>query len=207
TLTRPGFRAGEPWDWQDPMGKNWKVTANLYTFANAQQGCQKEYGTWVFGVPTNKFMENRLQLANTRHQDIWLAYTNHVSGDGPAWKKWTIARQASISLNNFTVAQDSSIMLQVAQSNLPVDQLSPVWRWLSGGLWHTAAGATPRFSPSDIPGGTLVPVQLTVTDKLGLTTTASSTILVTPAGFSPLDARVFNNARDTSTPAFIHGFV
>src|SRR5262249_47410699 len=91
--------------------------------------------------------------------------------------------------------------LQAAPSKVPIDQLSPTWRWLSGGQWHTATGASPQFSARGIPGGTLVPVELSVTDTLGVTTTASSTIHVTPAGFSPLDAHVFGYRTNSGSPA------
>jgi hypothetical protein len=187
------FRVGDPYSWQDPMGVDWRVTSQTYSWHDAAQGCANEFPGYVFAVPKNKWQENQLQSHNTAHADLWLSYTDNTS-DG----QWRVAAPPVVrSAQPFYVAPGASVALSA-------DAISPTgtaitgfkWDLNNSGTFHDL-GTSPTFSaPTDMAPGVQT-IEVKAVDQNGLESPAfPAYVYVSPTG-----ARVAHFASGTSTDA------
>ena len=161
-------REGDPRNWADPEGFDWRVTEGVSTWRGAGQLCLAEFGEeYVFSVPTTGWQNARLRETNSNGYDIWLNY-NDIKAEG----EWTINQrpvaQGAVSPSQPQPYQEADAILFTSAGSFDPegDTLSYFWTFgdNGSGVDPTSTGPSPTHQYGD---DTVFEVILNVDDGFG----------------------------------------
>ncbi len=188
-------RSGDPSDWPDPKGSDWKVTDVVGPWSEGGEACTAEFGLgYVFGVPVNGYANGRLsseltsaslrQSFDKTDADVWLNYGRSVDPETP--DTW-LTRTTTITLLSVPDAPVYDGTPKAAQAHV-IPNLSTALITYTGGA-GTVYG--PTLTPPTAAGNYVATARLPMTDEY-LPSDASRTFTVAKA---PLTVKVDNKTR------------
>jgi hypothetical protein len=109
-------REGDPKDWIDKRGEEWRVTSAVGYAGEGHRVCEQEFGSlgFVFATPTNGFQNERLKSAlsvamsrpgfDRSSLDVWLNYRKGPLGN------WIIERGPRVNLTGRTEIVEGEVV-------------------------------------------------------------------------------------------------
>jgi len=198
------FRAGDSTGWDDPVGRQWRITAGVYSWENASQACQEETNgdtSWVFAAPVSKLQKNQLIAANTQAQDLWISYTNNTTSGN-----WVVTAPPSLKVENTSVDEGSQVTIVANGKSPSGEKLSYLWDFDNDGTYETV-GKQVVFTAAFLDGPTSRTFNVKVVDANGLQRATQSTVTVNnvaPVVAAGVNKVINEGGTATLTPVSFH---